>query len=169
MGDVLKFSGFNESRFNTDFPFTLTRAENKVRKSQKISLGDADSFLPRHADSFQMNSIEPEFVTQIKVRVAGEVNVPGTYVLEKGAKLSDLLKLVGGYSDQAYPLGGVFLRESVRNLEMEIRDKAYYDLINYLCKSFIRSHSLRADSLLICFEGISTFRRVSQSLIKKAY
>ena len=55
-----------------------------------------------------MNSIEPEFITQIKVRVAGEVNVPGTYVLEKGAKLSDLLKLAGGYSDQSYPLGGVF-------------------------------------------------------------
>lgn len=135
LGDVLKFSSFNESRFNTDFPFTLTRAVNKVRKSQKIALSEAASFVPLHADSFQMNSIEPEFVTQIKVRVSGEVNVPGSYVLEKGAKLSDLLKLAGGYSDKAYPLGGVFLRESVRNLEMEIRDKAYYDLINYLSAS----------------------------------
>ena len=135
LGDVLKFAGFNDSRFNTDFPFVLTRAEKNIRKSQKISLNDANSFEPRHADSFQMNSIEPEFITQVKVRIAGEVNVPGSYVLEKGAKLSDLIKLAGGYSDEAYPIGGVFLRESVKNLEMEIRDKAYYDLINYLSAS----------------------------------
>jgi len=171
LGDVLKFSGFNESRFNTDFPFTLTRAENKVRKSQKISLGDADSFLPRHADSFQMNSIEPEFMTQIKVRVAGEVSVPGTYVLEKGAKLSDLLELVGGYSDQAYPLGGVFLRESVRNLEMEIRDKAYYDLINYLSASPSFAVSPQPQGLIAFLSVLKEFQpsgRVSAEFNQKS-
>ena len=57
LGDVLKFSDFNETRFDTNFPFTLTRAENKARKSEKITLTETSSFVPRHADSFQMTQL----------------------------------------------------------------------------------------------------------------
>ena len=38
-------------------------------------------------------------------------------------KLSDLLLMAGVYTENAYPLAGVFTKESVRDLEKSANDK----------------------------------------------
>ena len=41
----------------------------------------------------------------------------GEYEINKGERLSDLMRRVGGFSSEAYPYGAVFQRKGVRNAE----------------------------------------------------
>ncbi|MGH1379047.1 MAG: SLBB domain-containing protein [Alphaproteobacteria bacterium] len=54
------------------------------------------------------------------VLIIGEVNHPGEYDLLASDKISSLIKRAGGITDQAYPAGAIFSRESERKAE-EIR------------------------------------------------
>ncbi len=51
------------------------------------------------------------------VLIIGEVKNPGRYDLLPGDKLSDLLERAGNMTDQAYPAGAIFSRESERRAE----------------------------------------------------
>jgi len=46
--------------------------------------------------------------------ISGEVRFAGTYPIEEGERLSDLLERVGGFTDKAYLRAAVFTRESIR-------------------------------------------------------
>ncbi|MCB1532942.1 MAG: SLBB domain-containing protein [Alphaproteobacteria bacterium] len=51
------------------------------------------------------------------VLIIGEVSNPGRYDLLPGDKLSNLLERAGGFTQQAYPEGAIFSRESERKAE----------------------------------------------------
>jgi protein involved in polysaccharide export with SLBB domain len=48
------------------------------------------------------------------VQINGEVAVPGTYQVNPGEKLTDLIRRAGGFTPDAYVFGTVFTRESTR-------------------------------------------------------
>lgn len=48
------------------------------------------------------------------VTVGGEVNKPGRYFVQPGTTLDQVIALAGGLTDQAYPFGAVFVRDSLR-------------------------------------------------------
>lgn len=56
-------------------------------------------------------------ITEKSALVMGEVRNPGRYDLLPGDKVSDLLARAGGLTDQAYPFGAIFSRESERKAE----------------------------------------------------
>jgi polysaccharide export outer membrane protein len=61
-----------------------------------------------------------QFEKTPSVTILGEVVKPGKYEIIPGkTTLYDVLKLAGGYRDNAYPQGLIFLRESVKKLQME--------------------------------------------------
>jgi len=51
------------------------------------------------------------------VEITGEVKSPGTYAIKKGETLSSVLVRTGGFTDRAYLLGAVLLRESTREIQ----------------------------------------------------
>ncbi|WP_245214719.1 polysaccharide biosynthesis/export family protein [Pararoseomonas indoligenes] len=53
------------------------------------------------------------------VSLVGEFLRPGTYDIRRGERLSELLARAGGLTQQAYPYGAVFTRESVRQRQQE--------------------------------------------------
>lgn len=53
------------------------------------------------------------------VSLGGEVERPGLYSIRRGETLSELIQRAGGLTAQAYPIGTVFTRESVRRQEQE--------------------------------------------------
>ena len=57
------------------------------------------------------------------------------YVISDDTTLSELINLAGKYTDRAYPLGGVFQRESVKNVELGLKEKSYNELIRFLIAS----------------------------------
>lgn len=62
------------------------------------------------------------------VRVEGEVNRPGTYILPPGSSLADALKAAGGLTSAAYLFGAEFYRETVRQTQQVNYDRAVRDL-----------------------------------------
>ncbi len=53
------------------------------------------------------------------VEIAGEVKSPGTYALKKGETLSSMLARAGGFTNKAYLLGAVLLRESTKEIQRQ--------------------------------------------------
>jgi protein involved in polysaccharide export with SLBB domain len=49
-----------------------------------------------------------------EVLVKGEVIRPGLYTVQRGERLSSLLRRAGGFTSRAYPKGAIFFRESVK-------------------------------------------------------
>lgn len=63
-----------------------------------------------------------------RVRIDGEVNRPGEYVLPADSTLLDAVAAAGGLSPSAYLDGAQFLRESVRATQQENYERALRDL-----------------------------------------
>ena len=55
----------------------------------------------------------PDWKTQIRVGIGGEVKRPGYYSMFKGEKLSDLIEKAGGFTPKAFLRGAIFTRRSV--------------------------------------------------------
>jgi protein involved in polysaccharide export with SLBB domain len=55
------------------------------------------------------------------VKVEGEVVHPGTYGIQEGERLSDVLARAGGFRTDAYPYGAIFERVEIRELEEKNR------------------------------------------------
>ena len=69
------------------------------------------------------------------VTILGEVNRPGVYKYKAGMKLYDLLKKAGGYTEDAYPKGLIFIRESAKKLQQEQLNISILSLEETLAKS----------------------------------
>jgi len=61
----------------------------------------------------------PKWDEQGVIELAGEVRFPGKYPVARNEKLSDVIKRAGGLTEQAYPKGAIYVRESVRQREQE--------------------------------------------------
>ncbi|MEM9402998.1 MAG: SLBB domain-containing protein [Pseudomonadota bacterium] len=64
-------------------------------------------------------SVVPEWDRLWTVSLEGEVTFPGQYRIRDGESLNELLERAGGLTDEAFPEGAVFLRESLREREQE--------------------------------------------------
>ncbi len=53
------------------------------------------------------------------VTILGEVKNPGIYKYKPGMRLYDVIKLAGGYTEDAYPKGLIFIRESAKKLQQQ--------------------------------------------------
>ena len=148
-GDLLKFSGFKPTRYKTDFPFQLSRAGDQGLITKTISHEEANDLLPIHGDTLSMNSIEPTFINQIKVNLSGEVSIPGEYTLKKGTKLSELLALAGGYTENAYTFAGTLTRLSTKEVEKQINERIYQDMIKFIASNANAAQVAGGDSFAL--------------------
>lgn len=57
------------------------------------------------------------------VALLGEVKRPGVYPILRGERLSSVLKRAGGYTDEAYLKGALFIREQLRQQQQEELDR----------------------------------------------
>ncbi len=53
------------------------------------------------------------------VQIAGEVKFPGAYTIKKGEPLSSVLARAGGFTDRAYLLAGMLIRQSTKALQKQ--------------------------------------------------
>ena len=93
-------------------PLTEKRALNL----EKALEGDPQHDIPLMEDDHLMIKAVPEWELFRRITVAGEVKFPGTYTLQKGERLSSLMKRTG-LTEDAYLLGAVFTRQSVRAIQ----------------------------------------------------
>ena len=88
------------------------------------------AFVPRllfQNDRSQDTRLQPEdkiilyseFRTPDTVSLGGEFKRPGNYTIEPGEVLSSVIRRAGGFTEEAYPKAGVFLRESIEERQQE--------------------------------------------------
>jgi len=106
----------------------IVRIENGYRKiikfsPEKVFSGDEkENLFLMPLDKIIIYSKErPEK----NVFIYGEVKFPGTYIIESGEKLSNIIKRAGNFTDKAYPKGIVFLRETIKKQKEK-------EIVNYV-------------------------------------
>jgi protein involved in polysaccharide export with SLBB domain len=70
-----------------------------------------------------------------RVRVEGEVQRPGEYVLPPGTTIADALAAAGGLTERAFVFGTEFSRESVRLTQVQNYERALRDLETDLART----------------------------------
>lgn len=101
----------------------LVKAEKEVTtKVQLINLVEVMKENPEH--NLPLREDDHIFIRQIPkwylektVTLAGEARFPGVYNFSKGERLSSVLERAGGFTPEAYLLGALFTRESVRKMQ----------------------------------------------------
>lgn len=131
LSDVLKISGYR-STDNSSKSLSIDRRNNGNYQKLDVDIANASQINLKDGDSIEVPFIQPIFSQTKKVIISGEVNIPGTYFIKDGTTISDLIRLAGNYTSDAYPLGGVLTRENAKNLESELKERSYSDLIRFI-------------------------------------
>jgi len=92
-----------------------------------------------------VNALASQFESR-PILISGEIANPGRYTIKKGERLSSLITRAGGLTEQAYPYGAVFTRESVKisqRLEMEkTAERLKTAMMSAAIKSNVESDSI---------------------------
>ena len=111
--------------------------------SRSISLNKMDPLLDTaelvlHPSDHLILREKPEWVqTPMFVELEGEVTFPGKYRIDKRETLCSLMQKAGGFTEDAYLFGSVFLRDSVRQKEQQALDRMFEQLERLLADSHI--------------------------------
>jgi protein involved in polysaccharide export with SLBB domain len=100
--------------------YYLDKEQNRQRDILSIDIDgkDLSKIALEPYDEVKIFTI-PNWSERRVVTLRGEVRFPGTYVIDKGEKLSSVLKRAGGFTNEAFIEGTVFTRESVRKNQIE--------------------------------------------------
>ncbi len=87
----------------------------------------------------------PQHKQYKRVRVEGEVQHPGEYVLSPSSTLNEAIQAAGGMTPLAFVFGTEFSRESVRVKQQENYDRALRDLETEFARAASTQRALTAD------------------------
>jgi len=108
--------------------------------SQSFSFSDIDTINVSVGSNISISS--KDTVEIGKVFIEGEVEKPGIYYISSQDRLSDIIKSAGGYTDSAYPTGGILTRRSALELEKEFNSKLYDDTIKNLSSALVQGENI---------------------------
>jgi polysaccharide export outer membrane protein len=81
------------------------------------------------------------------VIIAGQVNYPGVFDINRNERLSSVLERAGGMTDVAYPYGAVFTRRSAAGEERTGNDRAAREIESQVVSAPSSSGQLNSDSI----------------------
>lgn len=91
------------------------------------------------------DSTLPQHRQNKRVRVEGEVQRPGEYILPPNSGLMDAVKAAGGLTPGAFVYGSEFTRESVRSTQQAQYERALRDLETEFARIQVTQKALTAD------------------------
>ncbi|QCZ92616.1 polysaccharide biosynthesis/export family protein [Salinimonas iocasae] len=119
---------------DSEFSRTDSRAISLTRNDPLL---DTTSLILHPKDHLILRQ-KPEWVQTPKfVQIEGEIKFPGKYRIDKRETLCSLMQKVGGFTEDAYLFGAVFLRESVRQKEQQALDRMFDQLERLLADSHV--------------------------------
>ncbi len=128
VSDLLRAAGgLTDRAYTVEAELTrFTVIAGKEREQSRLSVDVAAILKNESAQDTPLKAYDrlvirriPKWDEQGVIELAGEVRFPGKYPVVRNEKLSDVLKRAGGLTEQAYPKGSIFVRESVRQREQE--------------------------------------------------
>jgi len=120
-GDTISVAfGFSGLTSRLDQKIELSRfvSSKGKREVQIFEINDETNQIAlQEGDSINVLSSSNQFASN--VYLSGEFLYPGYYDISSGDRVSDIIEKAGGFTDNAYPEGAVFTRESVREQQKE--------------------------------------------------
>ncbi|MEM8499760.1 MAG: SLBB domain-containing protein [Pseudomonadota bacterium] len=123
--------------------------KNRFKQSLTPMLSDwtdgyaDDALNPELVPGDELTFVEkPGWQDSARVLLSGEVGKPGTYVIERGETLCQVLKRASGLAPDAYPFAAEFTRVSVRDIQQDTLDSIQNQLDDLLVELSL-SHSAR--------------------------
>ncbi|WP_247895352.1 SLBB domain-containing protein [Azospirillum brasilense] len=95
-------------------------------------------------DSLRINP-SPQALEARAVTISGAVRRPGSYDVARGETLSSLIDRAGGLTEEAYPAGTSFLRDSERKRERAWFDQQARDLERWMVQEVEKGEAARSD------------------------
>lgn len=108
---LVDFSGFKNP---SDIRIEFSRFDNEAqeRTSEIYSL-DNDLLQTKLRNGDSLNIISSNLIESNNIILTGEFKYPGTYAINKGQTLLDIINKAGGLTSESYAAGAVFTRKSV--------------------------------------------------------
>lgn len=107
---------------------TLDRiVDGRVTRELIVSLKDLENVSSNHKDVLNIRRFKFR-----NASISGSVNNPGSYLMNEGETVYDLIYKAGGYSKNAYPFGGVFINQNAKEVNQLANDKLYRDLLTLI-------------------------------------
>ena len=110
------------TRFNTPDGETRQIQHRRIDLAAVLKGNKKADLVLKPFDLLNIKEI-PLWAEQDKVEIKGEVKFPGTYAIQRGETLSQLLVRAGGLTTFAYPEGSIFTREDLREREQKRMDE----------------------------------------------
>ena len=133
----------NYELLNTERLGSLINFANGIRSNadldsihiQRINDGKA-TLVKASPEDFEkeiLNDEESVFIRAYPFRsvtISGSVEKPGSYLLNEGDGILELVNLAGGYTENAYEFGGVLLNKEAFEVSQNAKEKLYEDFIS---------------------------------------
>jgi len=132
--ELIAYSGSLIPDANNLIQVERTTVDNS-KETYTLQYVEGGTFALEHGDDIKVSSYSPISNPIHTVELSGEVFNPGTYTVNEGETLSQLIQRAGGYKPNAYEYGGVLLRESAKNIEKMINERIYKDMIKFIATS----------------------------------
>ncbi len=162
--DIINLSGgLTESAYSQSAEIYRTDLSDPNRAVNSIILSDltSRSSSPLEPSDYVEFRTIPEFRESETITLEGEFVFPGTYVFEKGELLNSVIQRAGGFTEEAFIDGSIFLRESLVKREQEEIDRLLKLVNDELAAGSLRD----ANSDIVVDEGkIAAQRRAIASL-----
>ena len=88
------------------------------------------------------------------VSISGSVEKPGSYLLNEGDGILELVNLAGGYTENAYEFGGILLNKNALEISQNAKDKLHEGFISSFIESSFSGSGESLDSLNIFMNEI---------------
>ena len=108
--DLINYAGGFSSAVTKDAKLELSTINGveKRRDLETFFFNQADKLLKELKDGDSLKVFEHASLEESSISIAGEVEFPGTYTVQKGDRILDIIQRAGGVSDQGYTLGSIF-------------------------------------------------------------
>lgn len=117
--EIISIAGGLTERASNKGEIVRYHVENEERKRKIVPFRLDDDALSKPLNNHDIVTVFriPNWNEQMRVTLKGEVKYPGTYIIEEGETLADVIERAGGFTDTAFIEGAVFTRESVRRMQ----------------------------------------------------
>ncbi len=129
VGDAILLAGGFKQDVALDAKIELSYFDQETRSRTFKSLDKNElDFILSGQSSINVSSESGYKVETIKL--SGEFNNPGEYAIRPGDNIVDLINRAGGYNQDSYSEGGIFLRKNVAKLQKDAFLRSADDLEN---------------------------------------
>jgi protein involved in polysaccharide export with SLBB domain len=113
---------------NTSLEVSAILKPEFIRKLFILESPSGYSRLLSNEDSINVSSISG--IESEIIKISGQVTRPGDYFIQRGETILDVIKRAGGYTENSYPEGAVYLRKQVAEMQKQAFSRSADELEN---------------------------------------